>query len=94
MLLSRPRSPRPLGRSLWIGAALAVAAGCGGKVVFADGGSGGAGGSGGTSAAGLECVLGNCNDFCNKCVGAKCFTGKCDTNGTCQPPDVTFTCGK
>jgi len=94
MGLSLAASPRLLIGSLWVGAALALAAGCGGKVVFADGGSGGAGGSGGSSAAGLECVLGHCNDPCNKCVGAKCFTGKCDTNGTCQPADVTFTCGK
>ncbi len=68
--------------------------GCGGKVVF-DGGAGGGGGAGGSTASGsAECVLGLCGDLCTKCVGTQCVNGKCDMKGTCQPPDVTFTCGK
>ena len=74
-------------------AALAVfACGCGGKVIFVDGGAGtGTGGAGGSPAA-SECILGACGDPCTKCTGSDCFQGHCDQAGKCQPPDTTFSC--
>jgi hypothetical protein len=96
--MTRARRGKPwIRRARWASTALAggflalfTAGGCGGKVVYGEptGGSGGAGGGG------AECVLGKCGDLCTKCVGQTCVNGKCDSNGACQPPDVTFTCGK
>lgn len=93
--MSIPRRPLSVVLFAPLGALLLFAAGaCGGKVVFADGGGGNGGTGGSGSTGGAECVVSACNGLCTKCVGQKCFTGKCDQAGICQPPDVTFTCGK
>ena len=92
MILCHAPSARAFRRAHLVVLALAAFGGCGGKVVFSDGSSGGAGGS--SSNGSTDCILGKCGDACTKCIGAKCSAGKCDTNGTCQPVDLTFTCGK
>ncbi|MFO0551263.1 MAG: hypothetical protein U0271_22935 [Polyangiaceae bacterium] len=61
--------------------------GCGAKVVYQGDGEGGAGGGGE-----FDCIAGVCGDACTKCVDQDCFTGTCDENGVCTPPDQLVVC--